>query len=78
MLRSALPAAVLAATLALTGCSLKANDESADGASPAITPPSGAKSNSEKAVEQLGFPITATRNGRSGVYVVMPQVYRGR
>jgi hypothetical protein len=61
--RSGFPAAVLlAAALALGGCSLKASNDQSSGGSPSITPPTGAKSNSKKAVEQLGFPITATRN----------------
>ena len=62
MPRSASLAAVIAAALALAGCSLKADDGDSPGGSPVVTPPSGAKSNSKKAVEQLGFPITATRN----------------
>jgi hypothetical protein len=59
--RPLLLAAALAA-VALGGCSLK--DESADsgGSSPVVAPPTGVKSSDKKATEQLGFPITATRN----------------
>jgi hypothetical protein len=60
--RSAPLAAVLAAVLLLPGCSLKASDDNGSGGTPIVTPPSGAKSSDKKAVEQLGFPITATRN----------------
>ena len=60
MPRSALLAAVLAATL-LSGCSLKASSDDTSGA-PATPPASGAKSSDKKAAEQLGFPVTATRN----------------
>jgi putative cell wall-binding protein len=52
-------AAVLAAAL-LSGCSLKASSD--EGSGVAAAPRSGAKSSDKKAVEQLGFPITATRN----------------
>jgi hypothetical protein len=51
---------VLAAAL-LSGCSLKANDESSS-STPATPPASGAKSTDKQAAEQLGFPVTATRN----------------
>jgi hypothetical protein len=63
--RIALCAALLAA-LALSGCSLKADDSgSADsGISTDIggAPIVGAKPDDQKATEKLGFPITATRN----------------
>ena len=62
MPRSAPLAALVAAALLLPGCSLKANDDDASGGAPLATPPTGAKSSDKKAVEQLGFPITATRN----------------
>jgi hypothetical protein len=52
---------VLAAAV-LSGCSLKANSDETSGGAPLTTPPSGAKSSDKKAAEQLGFPITATRN----------------
>jgi hypothetical protein len=48
--------------MALSGCSLKSDSSDSSGAAPTATPPSGAKSTDQKAVEQLGFPITATRN----------------
>ena len=53
---------MLAAALVLSGCSLKASNDDQSGGSPLVAPVSGAKSNSKKALEQLGFPITATRN----------------
>ena len=56
MSRTALCAALLAAS-ALAGCSLKADDESGG-----AVPVAGAKASDEHAVQQLGFPITATRN----------------
>jgi putative cell wall-binding protein len=59
--RSAPIAVVLAAAL-LSGCSLKAGDEQSTSGAPLAAPPSGAKSSDKKAAEQLGFPITATRN----------------
>src|SRR5919107_194363 len=52
--------AALAACLALTGCSLKAEDD--EGGVVGDAPPVGAKADDERASEQLGFPITATRN----------------
>jgi hypothetical protein len=52
--------AALAASLALTGCSLKAEDD--QGGVVGDAPPVGAKADDERASEQLGFPITATRN----------------
>lgn len=59
--RFALLAALLAA-LALAGCSLKASDNgSSSGAVPGAAP-TGAKSTDSKATEQLGFPVSATRN----------------
>ena len=60
MLRSASLAAVLAAAL-LSGCSLKANEDDTSSA-PVAPPPSGAKSTDKQAAEQLGFPVSATRN----------------
>jgi putative cell wall-binding protein len=60
VLRLAPLAAVLAALL-LSGCSLKAGSDNSSG-SLAAAPRSGAKSSDKKAVEQLGFPVTATRN----------------
>jgi putative cell wall-binding protein len=60
VLRSASLAALLAAAL-LSGCSLKANDNGGS-AAPVTPPSSGAKSTDKQAAEQLGFPITATRN----------------
>jgi putative cell wall-binding protein len=60
VLRFASLAAVLVAAL-LSGCSLKASDNSGSG-TPAAPPASGAKSTDKQAAEQLGFPVTATRN----------------
>jgi putative cell wall binding repeat protein len=57
--RIALCAALLAA-LALAGCSLKADDGS--GNVPGAAPVSGAKPNDANAAQQLGFPVSATRN----------------
>jgi putative cell wall-binding protein len=55
----ALAAVLIAATI--TGCSLK--DSSSDTSdTPAAPPVTGAKSTDKQAAEQLGFPITATRN----------------
>lgn len=54
-------AAVLA-VLALSGCSLKQNSDQTPSGTPATPPPTGAKSTDKKAAEQLGFPVTATRN----------------
>jgi hypothetical protein len=58
--RTALCAALLAA-VALAGCSLKADDDSGD-AVPGAVPVAGAKASDKHAAQQLGFPITATRN----------------
>src|SRR4051812_48181981 len=55
-------AAVLAVVLALSGCSLKQNTDEQPSGAPVTPPPTGAKSTDKKAAEQLGFPITATRN----------------
>ena len=60
MPRTALCAALLAA-LALAGCSLKANDNS-NNSVPGAAPAGGAKSSDKNAAEQLGFPVSATRN----------------
>jgi hypothetical protein len=57
--RTPLCAALLAA-LALAGCSLKADDSSND--VPGAAPVAGAKPNDKKATQQLGFPVSATRN----------------
>src|SRR4051812_44987051 len=57
--RTPLCAALLAA-LALAGCSLKADDSS--DAVPGAAPVSGASANDKKAAQQLGFPVSATRN----------------
>ncbi len=59
MPRIALCAALLAA-LALAGCSLKADDGSSN--VPGAAPVSGAKPNDANAAQQLGFPVSATRN----------------
>lgn len=59
MPRIALCAALLAA-LALAGCSLKANDGSSS--VPGAAPAGGAKSSDKNAAQQLGFPVSATRN----------------
>jgi hypothetical protein len=48
--------------LALSGCSLKQNSDQTPSGAPATPPVTGAKSTDKKAAEQLGFPITATRN----------------
>lgn len=61
MLRSA-PLAALLAALLLSGCSLKAGSNDSSSGTPVTTPPSGAKSSDKQAAEQLGFPISATRN----------------
>jgi hypothetical protein len=61
VLRSAPLAALLAAAL-LSGCSLKESNDSSSGGTPVTPPVSGAKSSDKQAAEQLGFPITATRN----------------
>lgn len=56
-------AAVVAALALLSGCSLKQSSaDSTNGGAPPTPPPTGAKSTDKKAVEQLGFPVTATRN----------------
>src|SRR3954452_19878339 len=57
--RAPLCAALLAA-LALAGCSLKADDSS--DSVPGAAPVAGASANDEKAAQQLGFPVSATRN----------------
>src|SRR4051812_7546233 len=57
--RTPLCAALLAA-LALAGCSLKADDSS--DSVPGAAPVAGASANDEKAAQQLGFPVSATRN----------------
>jgi putative cell wall-binding protein len=54
-------AAVLA-VLALSGCSLKQNSDEEPSGAPVTPPVTGAKSTDKKAAQQLGFPITATRN----------------
>jgi hypothetical protein len=54
-------AAVLAA-LTFTGCSLKQSQNDTSAGTPATPPPLGAKSTDKKAAEQLGFPVSATRN----------------
>jgi hypothetical protein len=60
--RSALLAVVLAAAI-LPGCSLTANDSSqSSGGAPVAAPVQGAKSSDKHAAEQLGFPVSATRN----------------
>ena len=53
--------AALLGVLLLSGCSLKQNSNESSGA-PAPAPASGAKSSDKKAAEQLGFPVSATRN----------------
>src|SRR3954463_3334392 len=60
--RSLSLAAVLAALLALSGCSLKQNSDQETSGAPATPPVTGAKSTDKKAAEQLGFPVSATRN----------------
>jgi hypothetical protein len=50
----------VAAAVLVSGCSLKAGSN--NNGSPAATPVSGAKSSDSQAVQQLGFPVTATRN----------------
>jgi hypothetical protein len=57
--RIALCAALLAAAV-LGGCSLKADNNS--GSAPGAAPVKGASSNDSKAAQQLGFPVSATRN----------------
>jgi hypothetical protein len=52
---------VLAALL-LSGCSLKQNSNDSSSGAPATPPVTGAKSSDTRAAEQLGFPVTATRN----------------
>jgi hypothetical protein len=54
--------AALLAALALSGCSLKQNSSDGAGSAPATPPATGAKSTDKKAAEQLGFPVSATRN----------------
>jgi ell wall binding domain 2 (CWB2) len=53
--------ALLLASLALSGCSLKASDDESGGAVGGA-PASGVEAGDEQASEQLGFPIVATRN----------------
>jgi hypothetical protein len=48
--------------LALSGCSLKQNSDQQSSGAPATPPVTGAKSTDKKAAQQLGFPVTATRN----------------
>src|SRR4051794_4210166 len=55
-------AAVLAAVLVLSGCSLKQSSDEQQSGAPVTPPVTGAKSTDKKAAQQLGFPITATRN----------------
>src|SRR4051812_12248177 len=62
VLRAPLSAAVLVAALLLPGCSLKGSSSDDTGGAPVATPVTGAKSTDKKATEQLGFPVTATRN----------------
>jgi hypothetical protein len=57
--RIALCAALLAA-LALAGCSLKADNSS--NSVPGAAPVRGAQPNDQHAAQQLGFPVSATRN----------------
>jgi hypothetical protein len=57
--RIALCAALLAA-LALTGCSLKADNS--NNSVPGAAPVRGAQPNDQNAAQQLGFPVSATRN----------------
>jgi putative cell wall-binding protein len=52
----------LLAVLALSGCSLKQNSDQTPSGAPATPPATGAKSTDKKAAQQLGFPVTATRN----------------
>jgi hypothetical protein len=54
--------AALTVVLALSGCSLKQNSDEEPSGAPVTPPVTGAKSTDKKADEQLGFPITATRN----------------
>jgi hypothetical protein len=54
--------AVVLAAVVLSGCSLKQNSSDSGGGAPVTPPATGAKSTDKKAAEQLGFPITATRN----------------
>jgi hypothetical protein len=53
--------AALLGVLLLSGCSLKQSSNDSGG-SPAAVPPTGAKSSDKKAAQQLGFPVSATRN----------------
>jgi hypothetical protein len=48
--------------LVVGGCSLKDSGQDDSGAAPAAPPVTGAKSTDKQAAEQLGFPVTATRN----------------
>jgi hypothetical protein len=54
--------ATLGVALTLAGCSLKQSNTDSGGGAPVAAPTGGAKSSDKKAAEQLGFPITATRN----------------
>jgi ell wall binding domain 2 (CWB2) len=54
--------ATLGLALTLAGCSLKQSNTDSGGGAPVAAPTGGAKSTDKKAAEQLGFPITATRN----------------
>src|SRR3954452_25338759 len=62
VLRVLLSAAVIVAALLLPGCSLKDSSSDDTGGAPVATPVTGAKSTDKKATQQLGFPVTATRN----------------
>jgi hypothetical protein len=52
---------VLAALL-VGGCSFKDSSKDGSAGAPATPPATGAKSSDKQAAEQLGFPVTATRN----------------
>jgi hypothetical protein len=52
----------LLAAVPITGCSLKASSNDNSAGAPLAAPATGAKSSDKKAVDQLGFPVTATRN----------------
>jgi putative cell wall-binding protein len=62
VLRSSSLAVPIVAALLLGGCSLKDSGQDDSGATPVATPVTGAKSTDKQAAEQLGFPLTATRN----------------
>ena len=57
-----LPLAAVLTALLLNGCSLKQSEGDSSGGAPATPPATGAKSTDKKAAEQLGFPVSATRN----------------